>query len=161
MKKVLFLHGLESKPGGSKASFLKANGFKVLNPALPRESFEDSVSIAQSVIDDMAPDVVVGSSRGGAVAMGVNTHGAPIVLIAPAWKRFLNEQQISAWDIRCEPQDTIVLHSPNDDLVLIEDSTALNTEYGIKVIEVGDCHRMSDEDALTAMLDVVQWLTRE
>ena len=156
--KVLFLHGLESKPGGSKAKFLEANGLEVLNPALPRESFEESLRIAQEVIDEQRPDVVVGSSRGGAVAMGVNTCGAPVVLIAPAWKRFLNEQQISAWDIRCEPQDTIVLHSRKDDLVLYEDSEALNSEWGVKVIEVGDGHRMSDDDALAAMLDVVQWL---
>ena len=156
--RVLFLHGLESKPGGTKARFLQEAGYDVLNPALPRESFEDSVNIAQDVIDNMRPDIVVGSSRGGAVAMSVNTQGAGLVLIAPAWKRFLSEQQISECDIRCEPQDTIILHSRNDDIVLIEDSEAVNAQWGVKVVEVGECHRMSDDDALAAMLDVVQWL---
>ena len=156
--KVLFLHGLESKPGGSKANFLKLNGFEVLNPHLPKESFEESVRIAQEVIDAENPDLVVGSSRGGAVAMSVNTVGAPIVLIAPGWKRFMNESQLSDWDIRCEPQRTIVLHSPEDDIIPIEDSYEIADRWQVKVIEVGAGHRMSDDDALAAMLDVSQWL---
>ncbi len=156
--RVLFLHGLESKPGGSKARFLQEAGYDVLNPALPRESFEDSVNIAQDVIDNMQPDLVVGSSRGGAVAMSVSTRGAPVVLIAPGWKRFMNEQQVGEWNIRCEPQKTIILHSRNDDIIPIEDSYDLNAGNNMKIVEVGECHRMSDEDALAAMLDVVQWL---
>tara|TARA_B100000212_G_C27350147_1_gene523241 strand:+ start:272 stop:754 length:483 start_codon:yes stop_codon:yes gene_type:complete len=159
--KVLFLHGLESKPGGTKANFLNINGFKVLNPHLPRESFEESVRIAQEVIDSENPDLVVGSSRGGAVAMSVNTVGAPVVLIAPAWKRFLTAQQIKEWGIRCEPQKSIILHSPNDDLVGIEDSYDIADSQGVKVIEVGDGHRMSDDDALAALLDVTKWLVRK
>ncbi len=156
--RVLFLHGLESKPGGTKARFLQEAGYDVLNPTLPRESFEDSVNIAQDVIDSMQPDLVVGSSRGGAVAMSVSTRGAPVVLIAPGWKRFMNEQQVSEWNIRCEPQKTIILHSRNDDIIPIEDSEELNVGNNMKIIEVGECHRMSDEDALAAMLDVTQWL---
>ena len=158
--KVLFLHGLESRPGGSKAKFLEANGFEVLNPALPRESFGESVQTAQAVIDAEKPDVVVGSSRGGAVAMSVNTVGAPVVLIAPAWKRFLSSQQLQEWNIRCDPKKTIILHSPNDDLVVIEDSYDIADKQGVKVIEVGEGHRMSDEDALAAILDVTQWICR-
>ena len=155
--RVLFLHGLESKPGGTKARFLKEAGYEVLNPALPKTSFEDSINIAQDVVDNMKPDVVVGSSRGGAVAMSISTRGAPVVLIAPGWSRFMDEQQMKEWDIRCEPQRTMILHSRNDDIIPIEDSEVLNRDHGIKVIEVGDNHRMSDEDALNAMLDVVQW----
>tara|TARA_B100001094_G_scaffold316904_1_gene358682 strand:+ start:2168 stop:2650 length:483 start_codon:yes stop_codon:yes gene_type:complete len=159
--KVLFLHGLESKPGGTKANFLNLNGFKVLNPHLPRESFEDSVRITQEIIDNEGPDLIVGSSRGGAVAMCVNTGGAPVVLIAPGWKRFMNEDQISEWDIRCEAQRTIVLHSPDDDIIPIEDSYNITDRWGVKVIEVGAGHRMSDDDALAALLDVTKWLVRK
>ena len=81
--KVLFLHGLESKPGGTKATFLKKNGYDVLNPALPRNDFNISVKVAQDTIDAEKPDLVVGSSRGGAVAMCVSTRGAPLILILP------------------------------------------------------------------------------
>ena len=86
--KVLFLHGLESKPGGSKAKALKEAGFEVLNPALPREPFDMAVKIAQDVINYERPSVVVGSSRGGAVAMAINLMGAQRVLIAPAWRKY-------------------------------------------------------------------------
>ena len=34
MKTVLFLHGLESKPGGTKPTYLEDNGYCVLNPCL-------------------------------------------------------------------------------------------------------------------------------
>ena len=97
MMRVLFLHGLESKPGGTKARYLQEAGYEVLNPALPKTSFEDSISIAQDVIDDMKPDVVVGSSRGGAVAMSVSTRGAPVVLREPAQVRAQQTAKPPSW----------------------------------------------------------------
>ena len=45
MKTVLFLHGLESKPGGTKPTYLEDNGYCVLNPKLPKYSFEESLSL--------------------------------------------------------------------------------------------------------------------
>ena len=70
--KVLFLHGLESVPGGTKPKHLESLGHQVLNPALLKDNFEESVQIAQKVFDKEKPDVVVGSSRGGAVAMALD-----------------------------------------------------------------------------------------
>ena len=69
---VLFLHGWNSKPGGVKPSFLAAHGHTVINPRLPDEDFDESVRIAQAEVDQNRPDVVVGSSRGGAVAMNID-----------------------------------------------------------------------------------------
>lgn len=156
--KILFLHGLESKPGGTKARFLESKGHTVLNPALPRNDFEISVRVAQDTIDAERPDLVVGSSRGGAVAMSVNTIDAPIVLIAPAWKRYLDQGRVNTWDIRCESQNTIILHSESDNVIPIEESVELQDTYGIKLVRVGDSHRMSGGDALEALEDVVKWL---
>lgn len=158
--KALFLHGLESKPGGTKARHLQAKGFKVLNPALPRESFQDSIRIAQDIIDAENPDIVIGSSRGGAVGMCVSTRGAPLVLIAPAYRRFMDNEQLAEWTIRVAPQQTIVLHSDHDDVVLPEDSNELCTKHGLKRINVGEGHRMSDREALEALIDVTKWLTK-
>ena len=62
--RVLFLHGWTSTPGGKKPTFLKDHGHEVINPALPDDDFEESLSIAQDEIDQHHPDVVVGSSRG-------------------------------------------------------------------------------------------------
>lgn len=158
--KILFLHGMESKPGGTKATFLKKAGHEVLNPALPRNDFEISVKVAQDTIDTEQPDLVIGSSRGGAVAMCVSTRGAPLILIAPAWKRFVNAQRLGEFEIRQDCQKTIILHSDNDDVVLPEDSSHLESMYGIKKVCVGENHRMSDQDALEALLDTAEWLTK-
>mgnify|MGYP003646977443 CR=1 FL=1 len=50
MKKILFLHGLESKPNGTKPRFLREKGFEVFNPHLPKSSFEESIKIAQDTV---------------------------------------------------------------------------------------------------------------
>jgi predicted esterase YcpF (UPF0227 family) len=78
---ILFLHGWNSVPGGVKPTYLKAHGHTVINPKLPDEDFEEAVWIAQAEFDKHHPDVVVGSSRGGAVAMNVNSGDAKLVLL--------------------------------------------------------------------------------
>src|SRR5262252_635316 len=83
--KVLFLHGWQSVPGGVKPTYLKDHGHEVINPKLPDENFEEAVRIAQAEYDQHHPDVVVGSSRGGAVAMSLDSGDTPLVLLCPAW----------------------------------------------------------------------------
>ena len=84
--KVLFLHGWTSVPGGVKPTCLKSHGHEVFNPALPDDDFDAAVRIAQAEFDRNQPDVVVGSSRGGAVAMNIDSGDTPLVLRCPAWK---------------------------------------------------------------------------
>jgi hypothetical protein len=143
-KKILFLHGLESLPGGTKAQHLEAAGYDVLNPALPKNNFEESVAIAQEEIDLESPDVIVGSSRGGAIAMAVNPRGAKLVLVAPAWKHF-------DVDPASLPRGTTVLHCPSDSIVHYEDSQALESA-GINLVSCGVDHRMNDVEALENLL---------
>jgi hypothetical protein len=57
---ILFLHGWQSVPGSVKPAFLIQHGH----------------------------EVVVGSSRGGAVAMNINSGNARLVLLCPAWKKW-------------------------------------------------------------------------
>ena len=82
--KLLFLHGLHSTPGGLKPTYLKEHGHEVLNPALPDDDFDEAVRIAQAEFDQHRPDVVVGSSRGGAVAINIDSKDTPLVLLCPA-----------------------------------------------------------------------------
>ncbi|MEX1027788.1 MAG: alpha/beta hydrolase [Candidatus Paceibacterota bacterium] len=83
--KILFLHGWTSVPGGVKSTFLKDHGHKVINPALDDNDFDAAVRTAQAEYDQHKPDVIVGSSRGGAVAMNINCKDTPLVLLCPAW----------------------------------------------------------------------------
>ncbi len=87
--KILFLHGLESKPGGSKPKALDAAaGHEVIEPQLSRDDWQGSVDAAKDAYEEHLPAAVVGSSRGGAVAMAAQLPLGKMVLIAPAWKKY-------------------------------------------------------------------------
>ncbi len=142
--KVLFLHGWNSVVGGVKPTFLKDHGHGVINPALPHEDFAEAVRIAQAEFDQHRPQVVVGSSRGGAVAMNINNGDAKLVLLCPAWKKFGSMTTVKP--------DTVILHSRADDVVPFADSEELAANSGAKLIEVGTDHRLADPEPLAAML---------
>ena len=86
--KILFLHGWHSVVGGVKPTFLKNAGHEVINPALDDDDFDLAVRTAQAEYDQHQPDVIVGSSRGGAVAMNIESGDTPLVLLCPAWKNW-------------------------------------------------------------------------
>ncbi|MBX6311716.1 MAG: alpha/beta hydrolase [Isosphaeraceae bacterium] len=149
--KVLYLHGLYSKPGGVKPTFLRSAGFEVINPHLPDDDFDESVRRAQEAFDRERPDVVVGSSRGGAVALHLETGEVPVVLIAPAWKRW-------GTATRARPQ-TVILHAEKDEVVPIADSRELLARSGLPasaLIVVGLDHNMTDPSALAALRAAVE-----
>ena len=85
--RILFLHNWQSVPGGVKPTFLVRHGHEVINPKLPDEDFNEAVKIAQAEFDKHQPQAVVGSSRGGAVAMNIDSGDAKLVLLCPAWKK--------------------------------------------------------------------------
>ena len=53
-------------------------------PKLPDEDFTLAVKIAQEEFNKHQPQVVVGSSLGGAGAMNINSGSAKLVLLCPA-----------------------------------------------------------------------------
>jgi hypothetical protein len=71
--KILFLHGWHSVPGGVKPTYLTDHGHEVVNPALHDDEFDEAVRAAQAEYDRRRPDVILGSSRGGAVAMNLES----------------------------------------------------------------------------------------
>lgn len=145
--RILFLHGWQSVVGGRKPAYLASNGHDVLNPALPDDDFASSVRIAQQEFDEHRPDVVVGSSRGGAVALNIDSHTVPLVLLCPAWQHW---GQASTVRDPCR-----ILHSRRDEVIPFADSEALLANSGLpsdRLIEVGTEHRLADETSLAAML---------
>jgi hypothetical protein len=145
--KILFLHGWQSVPGGLKPTYLARQGHEVLNPALPDEDFAGAVRIAQAEFNRHHPDVIVGSSRGGAVAMSIETGKTPLVLLCPAWKRFGTARTVKA--------NTTILHSRADEVIPFADSEELARNSGLPeaaLIEVGTDHRLADAEPLAAMV---------
>ena len=83
MKKVLYLHGLESKQGGKKVDFL-ANEFCVHAPAMDYTNpmLQNEVEF---IMRQFQPDLIIGSSMGGYVAdILAQKYGTPAILFNPA-----------------------------------------------------------------------------
>lgn len=145
--KILFLHGWQSTPGGLKPTYLKSHGHEVLNPKLPDDDFDAAVRIAQAEFDRGRPDVVVGSSRGGAVAMNIDSEATPLVLLCPAWKRWGTATTVKP--------NTVILHSRADETVPFADSEELVRNSRLppsSLIGVGFEHRLADDESLRAIL---------
>jgi hypothetical protein len=153
--KILFLHGWQSVPGGVKPTYLIEHGHELINPKLPDEDFEEAVRIAQAAFDRHLPQVVVGSSRGGAVALNLDIGAARLVLLCPAWKKYGMTKPLKA--------DTIILHSRPDDVVPFADSEELVRRAALPasaLIEVGGDHRLADPSSLAAMLKACDTASR-
>jgi fermentation-respiration switch protein FrsA (DUF1100 family) len=145
--KILFLHGWHSVPGGVKPMYLVQHGHEVINPALDDDDFDEAVRNAQAEFDGHQPDVIVGSSRGGAVAMNLDSGSTPLVLLCPAWKRWGAVKKVKP--------GTVILHSRADDVIPFGDSEELVRASGLPgsaLIVVGGDHRLADPEPLEAML---------
>jgi alpha/beta superfamily hydrolase len=154
--RILFLHGWQSVPGGVKPTYLQDHGHIVFNPKLPDEDFAEAVRIAQAQFDEHQPDVVVGSSRGGAVAMNIYSGNVPLVLLCPAWKEF--------GAARTAKPGTVILHSRADDVVPFADSVELvriSDLAPVALVEVGTDHRLADAEPLQKLLEACDAATRK
>ena len=139
--------GAYSVPGGVKPTYVKKHGHTVINPALDDDDFDAAVCTAQAEYDQHKPDVIVGSSRGGAVAMNIFSGDAPLVLLCPAWKNWGTSKTLKP--------NSVILHSRNDDVIPFADSKQLLDSSGLPpetLIEVGNDHRLADDESLSVML---------
>ena len=146
--RILFLHGLESQVGGAKPEHLKAAGHDVVEPSLAGIEFGEAITIVQAYVDKYKPEVIVGSSRGGALAMNVAPMGARLVLVAPAWNIYGPGSGIAA--------NSTIIHSEADRVIPFEDSLQLSTKHGAALVSAGSDHRMNDSSALSAILGAVE-----
>ncbi len=146
--KILFLHGWHSAPGGCKPTFLAQQGHEIINPHLSDDDFEEAVRIAQNEFDKHQPQVVVGESRGGTVAMNINSGNARLVLLCPGWKKWGTVKSVKP--------DTVILHSRTDDIVPFAESEELVRNSGLSsaaLIELGIDHLLNDPEPLERMLE--------
>lgn len=162
MTKVLYVYGSSAGPNGRK--YLALSGqqdFEVLGPELPFPSWKprslsellrwvgeavpsypDACRIIQQAADEFQPDVIVGSSMGGTVALGV-TSPASRVLIAPATRvtlkgiSFPNPLASNRLLAR-----TIILHAEADEVVPFAASLEL-LEVAAKRADPGEAATMA------------------
>jgi alpha-beta hydrolase superfamily lysophospholipase len=102
--------------------------------------------MAQAEYDRHRPAVVVGSSRGGALAMNLDSGDTPLVLLCPAWKKYGTASAVK--------KDTTILHARADDVVPFADSEELARNSGLPasaLAEVGSDHGLADPERLVAM----------
>ena len=155
MARILYLHGLESSPNAGKATRLREEGHEVIGPQLDHASeLTESIATAQEALDAALAaggvDVVVASSRGGAVATALNPRGVPMLLLCPAWKHFGLDARVSG-TVR-------ILHAAGDELIPLADSVELLARSGLPaawLTVVGVEHRLHDAAATKAMLAAV------
>jgi len=149
--KILYLHGWHSVVGGVKPTYLRAHGHEVIEPALDHEDFEVALQAAQQAFDRHQPELVVGSSRGGAVGMNLRPHDVRLVLLCPAWKTWGTASSVKP--------GTVILHSRADEVIPFEHTVELTTNSQLPVaalIEVGRDHRLANLDSLRALLRAVE-----
>lgn len=139
--RVQFVHGLESSPQGVKARLL-AGHFTAQTPAMDTRDFEGSVAAQARALDEFAPDVVVGSSYGGAIAVALLQRGSwrgPTLLLAQAALRRGLPPEL--------PRDVDVwlVHGSRDEIIDPEDSRVLarsGSAGRVRLIEVDDVHAL-------------------
>jgi hypothetical protein len=149
--KILFLHGWRGAPGGVKPVHLARSGHEVINPKLSDEDFVEAVHVAQSEFDQHRPQIIVGESRGGTVAMNIDSGEARLVLLCPGWKRWGTATAVKP--------GTVILHARPDDIVPFADSEELLRDSGLPsdaVIEVGSDHWLNEPASLAALLRVCE-----
>lgn len=145
--KILFCNGWRAAPGGPKVDFLVRNGHEVVECKQSDDNFPEAVRFAQAEYDRFRPNVVLGISRGGAVAMNIDSGSTPLVLIAPAWKKW--------GQVRDVKPGTVILHARADDIVPFELSEELLRNSGLPataLVEVGIDHWQNHPDTLQALL---------
>src|SRR4051812_40471583 len=133
--KILFLNGWRAAPGGAKPTYLARHGHQVVTPSLSDDDFDAAVRLAQAEFDAHRPDVAVGLSRGGAVAVNIDTRGARLVLLCPGWKKWGTARTVKP--------GTVILHARADDVVPFAFSEELVANSGLPasaLVEVGSDH---------------------
>ena len=140
--RVQFVHGLEGSPQGSKARLL-AEHFTALTPAMDTGDFEGCVRTQAEALRSFQPQVLVGSSFGGAVAVALLARGewrGPTLLLAQAARHYDPEAALP------EGVRVWLVHGLRDTLVDPAQSRALAATGSpelVRLIERDDDHPLS------------------
>jgi len=155
--RVQFVHGLEGSPQGAKATLFAAH-FEARTPAMNTADFDACVSLQAEALRDFAPDVLVASSFGGAVAVELLQSGAwrgPTLLLAQAALKRDSGVRLPAGVL------VWLVHGSDDALIDIADSRKLagtGDPESVRLIEVADDHALHASVRNGRLLDIVREL---
>lgn len=155
MLRVQFAHGLESSPQGAKARLL-AEHFVAETPAMNTRDFESCVELHAATLARFRPDVLVGSSFGGAVVVALLERGlwrGPTLLLAQAAEHYRPGVQLP------EGVRVLLVHARQDAVVPVEDSRKLartGTPSLVKLIECDDDHALTQLVTSGGLLELVK-----
>jgi predicted esterase len=144
--RVQFAHGLESSPQGNKARLLAAH-FHTETPAMDTRDFESCVALHAGTLRRFQPDVLVGSSFGGAVAVTLLERGlyrGPTLLLAQAAVKYRPSARLPA-EVR-----VVLVHAAQDEVVPFEGSRLLAATGSPGCIELIAC---DDNHALSRLVE--------
>ena len=153
--RVQFIHGLEGSPQGAKPRFL-AMHFDTTAPSMDTSDLEGCIATQAAALAKIDPDVVVGSSDGGAVTVALLDRGfwrGPTVLLAPAAAR------LGVRNVLPDGVPVTIVHGVDDDVIPMDDSRALaatGSAGSVRLIEVSDDHRLRSLLDPGALADIVR-----
>jgi hypothetical protein len=85
MKRIFFIHGLESSNKSSKVDLMVTKGFDVLAPSMDYTTNDSLFSQTLEKVLEFQPHLIVGSSMGGYFAHHIGTHySSTLLLLNPA-----------------------------------------------------------------------------
>lgn len=153
--RVQFIHGLEGSPQGAKPRFLAAH-FETTAPGMNTSDLPGSIETQAEALAKIQPDVLVGSSFGGAIAVELLERGVfrgPTVLLAPAAAKLGIRNRLP------EGVAVTIVHGTGDIVIPLSDSqelAATGTPSLVRLVEVDDDHRLQSLLDTGALADLVR-----
>ena len=150
---IIFAHGLEGSPNGSKIRALRNAGFDVVAPDFQGMVLAERVDLLEEICLEYASQqpVLAGSSYGGLtaaiIAMRMPDIFRGLLLCAPALH--LVEPPVDENTVLVAPNGlkTVIIHGLEDDIVPISCSIDYASRSGNDVVafhQVNDGHRLAE-----------------
>jgi hypothetical protein len=130
MKRIFFIHGLESNNKSSKVDLMRSKGFDILAPSMDYATNEDLFSQTLEKVLEFEPHLIVGSSMGGYFASHIGTHYSttllllnPALISRPFQPKILPDGQVKSkvWALLGEKDDLI---SPIENFKILQNMDA-------------------------------------
>jgi pimeloyl-ACP methyl ester carboxylesterase len=146
---VVFSHGKESGPWGSKITAMAAavHDLKIGVESIDYRGIDDPAARVTKLLDTavslMAPLVLVGSSMGGHVSAAAATRAKArgLFLLAPAFY-MPGFEAYTPEDVSCP---TVIVHGWRDDIVPVDNSIRWAREHGAGLYVLDSNHRLEDK----------------